>query len=249
MPSAFRPKPAILLGLLILIFALIVNAPAAFLASVLSKISDQHFSLANTQGSIWSGNAELVVLNEQQHMSLGHLAWNIQAIQLLHQTLFVTIFWKDKAPAQLALTRHGFKITHLDLDLPASAIAYLEPHLNAATLDGKIYVHCDQLSIESELIEGAADIQWQQASSGLSSINPLGNYLLQLKGQQSELLMHLSTLDGVLKLQGEGHFSAQAGLVFKGIASAEKQQEAMLPLLHAIGNEQVFGSGLFQFNF
>jgi general secretion pathway protein N len=103
--------------------------------------------------------------------------------------------------------------------------------------------------LQNGVFNGALDALWLKASSGICNINPLGNYLLNIEGKHKLLTLRLSTLDGALNLQGDGYFSMQSGLTFNGIAKANKQQQAMTPLLHLIGNERAIESGLFQFNF
>lgn len=251
MPTKFKFKLASILGALCFLGALIFNAPATLLAQALSQQKQQPFRLANAQGTIWQGQATLMIENEQQ-LALGQIAWQLHGLALFNQVLAANVIWNNQAPAQLRVSRQSINVDNLNITLPASIITYWLPSLNAVSLGGKLAVSSAHMQYANESFEGNANIEWQQASAAISKVNPLGYYILTITGQglkskSAELDLQLSTASGPLKLSGSGSWSPQSSLSFYGVASANDELEALRPLLHSIGNEEIANSGQFHF--
>jgi general secretion pathway protein N len=85
--------------------------------------------------------------------------------------------------------------------------------------------------------EGKALITVQQAASRLTTVRPLGTYLVSLKGGTVPTL-ELSTVDGALLLSGKGQWT-EARFRFSGQASASPEAQASLNnLLNIIGRRK-----------
>jgi Type II secretion system (T2SS), protein N len=123
MSSDLKLKHAFLFGLVIFLLTVIVEAPSTLLSSMLVEFSQQHLGLAKERGTIWKGDADLVAVSENQKLTLGHLNWQFHAQSLLDKFVTISLVWNDNAPIQLLVTRGGFKISRLNVDLPASAVA------------------------------------------------------------------------------------------------------------------------------
>ena len=83
-------------------------------------------------------------------------------------------------------------------------------------------------------MDGEAELTVANAVSSLSTLRPLGSYRLQLSGGDTPR-MQLSTLDGALRLQGNGQIVGTR-LRFDGAASAAPSYEdALGNLLNIIG--------------
>jgi general secretion pathway protein N len=89
-------------------------------------------------------------------------------------------------------------------------------------------------------------VDWNQATSGLTDIAPLGDYRIVLQGEGADLKVSLTTLTGKLKLAGNGQIQFGRALSFSGTAqAAPDQKEALSDLLHHIGPE--LSAGVFNF--
>jgi general secretion pathway protein N len=82
-------------------------------------------------------------------------------------------------------------------------------------------------------------MDWLGAASALSSIRPLGDYRILLKGNGTALDAQLSTLSGKLQLTGNGTYDNTSGMRFTGTAQAAPGTAAteLNELLHHIGPE------------
>jgi general secretion pathway protein N len=85
-------------------------------------------------------------------------------------------------------------------------------------------------------IEGAMTIDWTQARSALSPIEPLGAYRLSLKASGALAALDVITLTGPLVLKGQGQWQMQGAAQFNGEASAEPGHLTELtPMLGLLG--------------
>jgi general secretion pathway protein N len=72
-------------------------------------------------------------------------------------------------------------------------------------------------------------VLWQDARSALASIRPLGEYRIEMKGKPSQRMdMTLSTLNGALKMQGQGSMVPGSRMNFTGEAWSDANNKAAL---------------------
>lgn len=254
-------KRLFLLGLASTLVFLCIYAPAQLLGSLLGHLTNGRLGLASSQGSLWQGNANLLLTNidannndaqtNNTSINLGKIAWNTQPLQLLAGRFSVNLTWNDGAPFWITLDTSRLHIEHATFNLPADIVSVLVPTLKAAQLGGQLSVRCENFSLTRTEILGQLDIDWNQASSPLSMVNPLGNYHLRLDGRGSALDIKLETQgDSPLIMQGSGLWAASEGLHFDGTAEANAANKTKLQeLLRVIGNETSAGSGRYQLKF
>jgi general secretion pathway protein N len=83
-------------------------------------------------------------------------------------------------------------------------------------------------------VSGRVQIDANQMSSRLSTLQPMGSYRLTLQGGATSTLQ-LETLEGSLQLSGQGQWLGQS-LRFEGLASAAPDRiDALANLLNIIG--------------
>ncbi len=247
-------KRHLVIGLLSLSVGLCVYAPAQLFGVGLNKLSSGRLTLANSMGSFWHGNAHVLLknVNQQENMvDLGKITWDIQTMQLLAGKLALIVTWNQGAPFWMTLDRSRLHIEHAAFSLPAVVVSTLVPTLKATQLDGQLEVRCDNFSMTHQEILGQVEINWNQASSPLSIVNPLGSYHAKLVGNGAGLAIQLSTLStGPLMLQGSGRWDPIGGVHFEGTAEAENAEKLQLQeLLRVMGNETTAGSGKYQLRF
>lgn len=254
-------KRLFLLGLVSTLVFLCVYAPAQLLGSVLGQLTNGRLGLASSQGSLWQGNANLLLTNIDANnndaqtnntgINLGKIAWNTQPLQLLAGRFSVNLTWNDGAPFWITLDTSRLHIEHAAFNLPADIVSALVPTLKAAQLGGQLSVRCDNFSLTRTEILGQFDIDWNQASSPLSMVSPLGNYHARLDGSGGALDIKLETQgDSPLILQGIGRWAGSEGLHFDGTAEANAANKTQLQeLLRVMGNETSAGSGRYQLKF
>ncbi len=229
---------------------LIVTAPASLLSRIIDRASNGRVELANTRGTLWSGSANPVLHQRSGGLiTLTTLHWNIAPLGLVSGKLNAQLQWDDEAqfspmdiiasPGQVELRRAYLPLSALLLD---EASDFLKP----AQLRGQIILKSDSLMITKQGVQGTATADWLNASSLLSSIAPLGNYHFTFSSSSAGVDIALNTASGALQLAGQGHFSASAGLDFKGTAQAASgKEEALRELLGHLGPEERPGVNTF----
>lgn len=232
----------VLFALLYFFIWLLVTAPASLLNVVAVKLSERKISLANCHGTIWQGGATPVLnFRENSPLVLHALSWEIKPSALLRGQIEALVTWDDllaTLPMQLLIDRQEVTLHQVRIPLPATSIGALSSFLQPAQFTGNMLFESPLLSLKGQEIQGAATVYWHQAGSALSTIDPLGNYKLNIVANKSNLLATLSTENGALLLEGQGSWSAVDGFKFDGVAQAREGEKEMLSeLLHHLGPE------------
>jgi general secretion pathway protein N len=257
-------KRLFLLGMISTLVFLFIYAPAQLLGSMLGELSNGRLGLASSQGSFWHGNATIylnsmdtdsTVVNaaplNNTRVNLGPISWDMQPLQLLAGRLSVNVNWNNSGPFWVTLDTSRLHIEHAAFNLPASLISGLVPTLNAAQLGGQLSVRCENFSLTRTELLGQLDIDWNQSSSPLSMVNPLGSYRARIDGLGNAVGIKLETQgDSPLIMQGSGRWAAAEGLHFDGTSEANPANKIQLQeLLRVMGNETSAGSGRYQLKF
>jgi general secretion pathway protein N len=257
-------KRLFLLGIVSTLVFLCVFAPAQLLGSLIGGVSNGRLGLTSSQGSFWHGSANIYlnsmdtdshIVNTTQlnntSVNLGPISWDIQPLQLLAGRLSVNVNWNNSGPFWVTLDTTRLHIEHAAFHVPAGIISALVPTLNAAQLGGQLSIRCENFSFTRTELLGQLDIDWNQSSSPLSIVNPLGSYHARIDGLGNAVGIKLETQgDSPLIMQGSGRWAASEGLHFDGTSEANPANKIQLQeLLRVMGNETSTGSGRYQLKF
>ncbi len=251
--SGFAARRWAVAGLLLgALAALLLQAPASWLARALAGLSDGHLLLVDSRGTVWDGSGELVLtggagsrdasrLPGRAHWQLG---WQAGAPELRLRldccSSAVLPLRVDLIRQRLALPAQAEPL----LRLPAGWLAGLGTPWNTLQLGGQLRLASRGFALQRQQgrwqAEGELELELHQLSSRLSTLAPLGSYRLGLAAQAgSATRLMLTTLDGALLLQGEGSAGGGERLRFRGEARAAEGREAVLNnLLNIIGRRQ-----------
>ena len=123
---------------------------------------------------------------------------------------------------------------------PAAVLAGLGTPWNTLMLDGDVRLQTPGLSMrwmQGRLqLDGSLQVEALALSSRLSTLSPLGSYRLILAAPEgANARLNLNTLEGALRLSGEGQWVG-GRLRFNGEAQASEEHEATLSnLLNIVG--------------
>lgn len=213
---------------------MILTAPAYLYGTLIRGYTS--VSLANCEGTIWRGSATPVL---HTGLTLSTLHWRVKPKSLLSGRLEVELIWDGTVnPMLLTLTKNDMVITNLRMQLPAEVLNDLSPYLKPVRLSGNLTLESPKLSYSGGQFQGAAVMSWREAGSVLSSVNPLGDYQVNILAEKTGLSATLSTLTGALLLNGQGSRAVDKPFQFSGTASAtESAQTSLNELLHYLGPE------------
>lgn len=227
----------------------VLEAPARWLAPVLGRASQDRVQMVNTQGTLWNGQAELLLAGgagSSDALALpSSVSWSLRPQ------------WQQGPALRLALdapccTSHEM-VWHLGWDLrqawaqleagdsrwPAAWLTGLGAPWNTVRLQGQLQLHTDGVTVswpQGRLqFQGGLQVQALQMSSSLSTLKPLGDYAIQLAPDDSGTpRMTLSTLSGDLALSGTAEWVG-AHWRFQGLAEAVHNEPALSNLLNILG--------------
>ena len=244
--------------------AAVVWAPAQWLAAAVASASEGRFQLADAQGSLWSGDAVLLLTagpGAREASALpGRLGWRIAPtgaglkVVLQHAcclngevglTLSVGLGrWSarlDPAQPNPGAADAAAAAAWIG-QWPAALLMGLGTPWNTLQPGGLLRLSGQNLSVEGArgrlALNGQVDVELQGFSSRLSTLPLLGSYRLSITGEPDRpgsARVALSTLEGALQLQGSGSIGP-SGLRLRGEATArEADQPALNNLLNIIG--------------
>lgn len=239
-----------------LLVALVVFAPASWLAHALASATGDHLLIVDTRGSVWNGSGVLVLTggagSRDASALPGRLRWKMSikgfGLQLAAQ--------QDCCiNGDLLLgIKPGFGRLELSVDtradwlarLPAGLLTGLGTPWNTLQLGGSLRLSARELRLES--VQG----RWRQfgelqldllnLSSRVSTVAPLGSYRFTVSADAANpgvSTLRLSTLEGALQLSGAGSLNSGGKSRFVGEAGAAPgREEALNNLLNIIGRRQ-----------
>jgi len=237
-----------LLGVLV---ALVVFAPASWLAQGLASVTEGRLLITDTRGSIWNGSGVLVLTggtSSHDAASLpGRLNWTMGPRGFGGMVLKASQDCCINSELQLLIKPGLISVDNRAdwlLRWPAGVLAGLGTPWNTLQLGGSLRVQTRDFRLERKgsqwLPAGQLDLDLVNLSSRVSTVAPLGTYRLNVIAEPAgQGTLRLSTLGGPLLLSGQGSFGAGSKPRFQGEASSAPGREAALDnLLNIIGRRQ-----------
>lgn len=241
------PWVSALIGLAVGFAATVLGfAPATWLSEAILSTTQGRVVLASTEGSVWSGSAQLVFSGGQgsgDAVALpGRVSWQLRPGWAGMTARVEATCCATQGLLLQVLPRWGgatFKIADAQTHWPAALLSGLGTPWNTLQPDGDLQLSSQNLSVEivqgRMALAGTAQIEARQMSSRLSTLRPMGSYRFSLTGG-AVTAFRLETLEGALRLSGDGQWSASSRVYFTGFATAEPDREAALSnLLNIIG--------------
>lgn len=234
----------IFLGVTAYLVFLIVTIPATWLSWGLARATNGAVKLDEERGSLWGGHGRLVIhYPRPTPRDLGQTAWRVNPLWLplgrLQVSLKTTGSQSDLAAAVgVTPTRIILQRSRISADANMASAFYEPARLLAPK--GRLRFSADDLTLDKNGLHGNAVIIWERASSGLSSVQPLGDYRIDISGTGAEAALKLTTLRGDLQLSGTGRWQLleNGDLQFNGIARPRSRGQELQSLLNLFGRDQ-----------
>lgn len=228
--------------------ALVLFAPAAWLARAVEIGSQGRVLLADAQGSVWRGSAQLLLTGGQGSSDAaslpGRVDWTLRpAWSGAHMALNLPCC---AAQAVQLVMKPGWSQSALEvsparINLPAPWLSGLGAPWNTLDPQGQLTLKTQALQVMLSAgrvrFDGQLTLDLLAMSSRLSTLSPLGDYRLNVNGGDVPTIA-LQTLQGALQLSGSGQVVGSR-IRFSGEASAApEQQDALSNVLNIIGRRQ-----------
>lgn len=233
-------------GLAFYLLFLVIELPAAWLAWGLNRYTGGGVRLDPITGTAWSGKGHLVI-NYPQAVphDFGQTEWSVD-FPWLFAGRFQVSLRTDHPDRQIKTTiglfDKGVVLKNTEATFATSFIIEFYRPASLFSPQGRVRLSTPELAIGRENVEGAATLDWQNAGSGLSSIQPLGDYRLEITGAGTHANFTLTTLRGPLELTGQAQWQVKNGQIqFNGSAFPREHAEELEPLLKLLGEKGADG--------
>lgn len=255
MPTTWPTRLAWIGGLLGLLLAVLLFAPARWLALGIEVASGGQLQLPHARGTVWNGQADLLLTGgtgsrSQTALPQG-LQWQLRPTWVNGMPglqLRLTAPCCTPQPLQLTARPQGrgvqVQVAAVQSQWPAELLVGLGTPWNTVRVQGRLVVQSPGLNLQwaaGHLYwHGQLGVELQDATSRLSTLNPLGSYRFTLAAPKAgdTATLTLETLRGELQLQGKGQWIG-GRLRFRGEAQAAPgREEALANLLNIIGRRQ-----------
>lgn len=247
------PKRLAWLGAMLgLCCALVLFAPASWLAAGLAWASNDKVQIVNTRGSVWRGQGDLLLTGGEGSRTESALPqglrWRLNptwaerrpAIALALETpccaeqpLMITVL--------PGLKTHTLRLGRFSSQWPAVLLVGLGTPWNTLRPEGQLALQSEGMTVQlvdGRLhLKGALQVDALDMTSRLAKLRPLGSYRVNLSATPdgNSASLQLQTLNGGLQLTGNGQWLG-ARLRFQGVAQAAPGRETALEnLLNIIG--------------
>ncbi|GAA5235093.1 type II secretion system protein N [Verticiella sediminum] len=216
-----RWAPRVLVGAALAILALaaaLAVLPARWLITLLP--ADAPLAIVDASGTVWAGTALVALGPPGARTTLPdpirwQTGWDAGLRALVHHP------WLECSQLAIRAGWSGLGLGPCQVRLPAETLATLGAPLNTLKPSGTLRASWPGLRLpyrggvpSGQLVT----LDWTLAGSALSPVRPLGDYRVQMTGDNGAAHVSIATLRGVLQVQGEGSFSPTAAARFSGRA-------------------------------
>ena len=218
---------------------LVATMPAAFLLERAHAAQPGKFVVRESEGTAWNGRAKVDLIVPGGTVPVERIEWRWLPARLAAGRLAFDIAAAAtglQARYEGARTVTRWEVRNLDVQGDAAAMSAVLPWLAPWRPEGKVTIASPHLTSDGAELRGAARVEWRGAAVGLSEVRPLGAYRADIQAEGHAGRFALTTLEGPLRITGQGTLTPPARVAFSGEARAEgAQARALEPLLNLLG--------------
>ena len=191
--------------------------PARWVLALLP--ADAPATLADASGTLWRGSAWIALGSPDARRVLPQPVqwqwrWDTLALDISHPWLQGTL---RARPGW-----NGLALPASSLRVPATVLPALGAPWNTLSPQGMLEINWQPLRLGAPLPPGpAVELRWRNAATALTSVTPVGTYLLRVQGGKTGATLALSTESGLLDVKGQGSTGSR-GISFQGEATFAK---------------------------
>lgn len=238
------------------LLTLFTLAPASVADWALKVATQGRVRLADVSGSIWQGQGKVVLVDiaalqtrerEQPDAVLplpgvlipGAIRWNVQVLPLLIGRVQVNARHDSmNQPLEISGTFTRPRFSGGSIRLPDVNLSRLGSPWSTVQPTASLAVSWEPFEIIDGQARALAVIDLKDVASALTPVRPLGAYRLNIDARQKDVNLRMSSLEGPLRLSGEGVFNPGRGLHFTAWAEVDESERLKLqPLVRLLGRQ------------
>jgi len=225
---------------------LVASMPASFLLARAQQAQPGKFEVREAGGTAWHGHANVVINTPGGPVAVDRIEWRWLPAQLASGRFAFDINARSGAITaryEGARTLSAWQARALEVRGDAQALATLVPWTAAWRPEGLVTITSPLLTTDGVEVRGEARVEWQRAAVALSDLKPLGSYRADIVAEGHQGRLKVTTLEGALRIAGQGTLTPPARLAFTGEArAAPEQAKALEPLLNLLGPARADGA-------
>lgn len=261
-PSWFGPWSTgrivlwVVLGLLVSLATVLALAPASMLDWGLKTATQGRVRLADASGSVWRGQGKVVLVDivalkarerDKPDAVLplpgvlipGTIRWQVQALPLLIGRVHLLARHDSmNQPLEVTGTFASPRFSGGSLQLPDVSLSRLGSPWSTVQPTASLALSWQPFEIVDGQARAQATIELKDVASALTPVRPLGAYRLDIDARQKDTTLKMSSLEGPLRLSGDGIFNPGRGLHFTAWAEVDEAERLKLqPLVRLLGRQ------------
>ncbi len=242
------------LALLVALVTMLSFAPASVADWGLKLATQGRVRLADASGSVWQGQGRVVLVDiaaeaerERQGKTEmlplpgvlipGNIRWQIQVLPLFIGRLQVHARHESmNQPLEISGTFQSPRFSGGSIRLPDVNLSRLGSPWSTVQPTASLAVSWQPFEIVNGQAKGQATIELRDVASALTPVRPLGAYRLDIDGRQNDVTLKMTSLEGPLRLTGDGLFNPRQGVRFTAWAEVDESERLKLqPLVSLLG--------------
>lgn len=218
-----RVKYKLLWGMffIVILFNFVAIIPTFMINTIITRASKDKLKIYNQSGTFWHGSGLLVVNNNKKEPIAPILLLNWKISFGLTKFINLHLFTGNATIADVYVDKQGVNIDNLSLSLSATQVSQLVDIVRDVQLSGNIHLQSKHMLVTKDKAQGMLTIDFVNVSSGLSPVNPLGNYVISLNSATGAIEV-TSKPGSTLSLSGSGSLNS---LQINASVAKDKQEQ------------------------
>jgi general secretion pathway protein N len=241
-----RTRSLAIAGIAAYAIFLAAMAPARWLAARLESAAPGRYAVSDVEGTLWKGSAKALVNAPAGSLVVDRAEWDFLPSRLLRGRLAFAIKLRGAgfdASYEAGRSLAGWGLRDLAIHADAALAAAALPLIARWRPEGQVSVTSPALDVDGSDVSGTVRVDVKGAATSLSAVKPLGSYRAEIAGEGPSGKLTVSTLEGPLRLAGQGRVEWSGRFQFKGEARGEgPHAKALEPLLEVLGPARPDGS-------
>jgi general secretion pathway protein N len=241
-----RAKAMAALGIAAYIVFLVFTTPASFLAARARAAAPGQVEMSEAKGSLWSGSARARIAAPGGHLIFDRIEWRFLPERLMGGRLAFDLKAAGHGLVGRGQLARGFtrwEVRDLTATGEVESLIPLAPLAATWRPEGTLAISTPAMEWDDKEARGTLRAEWKDAAVSLSQVRPLGSYRLDAQADGGPAKLTIATMDGALRIAGQGTFTPPSKLTISGDARAEgAQARALDPLLDLMGPRRPDGA-------
>ena len=234
------------IGIAAYLVCLGATVPAAFLLARAQDAQPGKFEVREASGTAWHGVAKVAFNSPGGPIAIDRLEWRWLPSRLVMGRFAFDVTGEGAGMAvryEGGRTFSAWEVRDLQVRGDAAAMTTLVPWIAPWRPEGQVTIASPSLTTDGAELRGEARVEWKGAAVALSEVRPLGSYRADIRAEGHAGKVAISTLEGALRVSGQGTLTPPTRFAFSGEArAADAQAKALEPLLNLMGPQRADGA-------